>query len=126
MRLEAILWTLAAAYFAGIGALYVVLSGDPAGTTALLAAAACGGLVAGWLWHWNRHHAPRAEDRSDAEASDETGVVAAAPSASIRPLGVAVGMAATVLGVAVGLWLSILGVALLAAQVALLVRDADR
>lgn len=126
MRLEAILWTLAGLYFAAIGLLYTGVGDDPAGAALLLIGSAYGGLVAGWLWHWNRTHPQRAEDLADADARAETGVVGVYPSASMRPLGVAVGMTGIVLGFAVGLWMSLAGVAIVASQVTLLVRDADR
>ncbi|MFN3220109.1 MAG: cytochrome c oxidase subunit 4 [Acidimicrobiales bacterium] len=127
MRLEAILWGLAALYYVVIGFLYLVLSdGEPAGTALLLAGAGFGGLVAGWLWHWHRGNAVRAEDVATADANDEVGIVGVYPSASLRPLGIAVGMIGTVTGIAVGLWMTLSGLAILASQVVLLVRDADR
>lgn len=109
-----------------IGALYLLFGGEPVGITVLLFGAAYGGLVAGWLWHWNCTNPTRAEDVADADASDEVAIVGVFPSASIHPVGVALGMTATVLGVAVGLWLALVGVAIVASQVALLVSDADR
>lgn len=126
MRIEATIWTLTACYFAVIGVLYLVLSGEPAGVTFLLFASVFGGLVAGWLWHWNRTNQERAEDVSGADARDQTGVVGVYPSASIRPLGIAVGMTAVALGFGVGLWMTVAGVAIVASQVTLMVRDADR
>lgn len=126
MRIEAIVWTLVAVYFAVVGVLYLLFSAEPAGVTFLLFASAYGGLVTGWLWHWNRTNPERAEDVSTADARDEIGVVGVYPSASVRPLGIALGMTATALGFAVGLWLTVVGVAMLASQVALMVRDADR
>ena len=62
----------------------------------------------------------------DADAADEIGVVGVYPTASLRPLALAVGMTATVLGIVVGSWMVIAGAAIVASQVALLVRDADR
>lgn len=126
MRLEAILWTLAGCYFALMGLLYFVFGGEPVGITVLIFGAGYGGLVAGWLWHWNRTNPVRSEDIADADAEDEVGVVGVFPSGSIRPLGVAVGMTGIVLGVAVGIWMTLVGIAIVASQVTLLVRDADR
>ena len=126
MRIEAILWTLVACYLAAIGVAYLLIAGDPIGVTVLLFASAGGGLIGGWLWHWNRSYTVRAEDMPDADASAEVGVVGVYPSASVRPLGVAVGMTGVVLGVAVGLWMTLAGFAIIASQITLLVRDADR
>lgn len=126
MRVEAILWTLTACYFAVIGALYLLIAGEPAGVTFLLFSSAFGGLVAGWLWHWNHTNSERAEDVADADANAETGIVGIYPSASIRPLGIGIGLSAIVLGFAAGLWMTVGGVAVLASQVTLMVRDADR
>jgi hypothetical protein len=127
MKLEMWLWAGVLVYFTVIGALYWLVRGDPAGASLLLMATALGGLVGGWIWDWRRHHDPsRPEDRGDADAADETGVVGVYPTASLRPLALAVGMTAIALGVALGSWMVIAGVAIVASQVALLVRDADR
>ncbi|MDQ3311974.1 MAG: cytochrome c oxidase subunit 4 [Actinomycetota bacterium] len=110
-----------------IGAIYIAVDGDPAGISLLLLATGLGGLVAGWLWDFRRRHPePRPQDRLDADASDETGVVGIYPTASVRPLALAGGMSAIALGVALGSWMTIAGLAIVASQVALLVRDADR
>lgn len=127
MRIEFLLWAGVTVHFASVGVLYALVGDDPAGTALLLIAAGLGGLVAGWTWDWRRQHdLDRPEDRVDADAGDETGIVGVYPTASLRPLALAVGMSAVVLGVAVGSWMVIAGAAIVASQVALLVRDADR
>jgi len=127
MRVEMLLWGGLVFYYVVLGAIYWAVDGDPAGATLLLMATALGGLVAGWIWDWRRHHAhPRAEDQVDADASDATGVVGVFPSASIRPLALAVGATAVVLGVVIGSWMLFAGVAITSSQVLLLTRDADR
>ncbi len=127
MRLELILWTGVVVYFTLIGALYWLVNGDAAGASLLLMATGLGGLVAGWTWDWRRHHDhPRPEDRTDADVVDEAGVVGVYPAASVRPLALAVGITAAMLGLVLGSWMALVGVAIVASQVALLVRDADR
>jgi Cytochrome c oxidase subunit IV len=122
-----LLWGGVMVYFAVIGALYWLVDGDPAGASMLLMATAIGGLIAGWIWDWRRHHAhPRPQDRADADAADESGVVGVFPTASLRPLALATGISAAVLGISLGSWMTIAGVAIVASQVALLTRDADR
>jgi hypothetical protein len=127
VKIEFLLWAGVTVHFAAVGVLYGLVGDDPAGTALLLIAAGLGGLVAGWTWDWRRQHQlDRPEDRVDADAVDETGLVGVYPTASLRPLALAVGMTATVLGVVVGSWMFIAGAAIVASQVALLVRDADR
>jgi hypothetical protein len=46
-------------------------------------------------------------------------------SASLRPLALGVGMTGIVLGVVIGVWMLLVGIAIVASQVALLVRDVD-
>ena len=125
MRLEAILWTLLLLFYVVVGAAYLLIGGSTEGVVLLLAAAALGGLVAGWTWDWTRTHGERMEDRADTDASDMTGIVGVYPTASLRPLALALGMTATLLGVALGSWLSMIGVAVIASQVLLLTRDTD-
>jgi Cytochrome c oxidase subunit IV len=127
VKVELLLWAGVAFHFAWIGVLYAFIGDDPAGAALLLIAAAMGGLIAGWTWDWRRRNrAPRAEDRNDADAADGRGVVGVYPTASLRPLALATGMTAVVLGVPVGSWMVIAGGAIVASQVALLVRDADQ
>lgn len=127
MRLETILWAGATVYFTAIGIIYWLVGGDPAGASLLLMATGLGGLVAGWMWDWRRHHPhPRPEDRVDGDARDATGIVGVFPTASLRPLALGLGITAAALGVVLGSWMSIAGIGIVASQVALLTRDADR
>ena len=127
MRTELIIWGLVIVFYTVVGALYWLVGGDPAGASLLLMATFLGGLVAGWIWDWRRHHHhPRPQDRVDADARDEAGMIGVYPTASLRPLALAVGISATALGVVLGSWMLIAGVGIIASQVALLTRDADR
>ena len=125
MKLEAILWTGVTVFYIAIGLIYLAVGGDPAGVTILFAAAGLGGLVAGWTWDWGRRHGQRVEDRGDVDASDLTGVVGVYPTASLRPIALAIGVTAIAIGVPLGSWISMAGVAFTASQVLLLVRDSD-
>lgn len=127
MRVETIMWAGLVVYYAVLGAIYWLVDGDAAGASLLLMATGLGGLMAGWLWDWRRHHAePAAADRADADADAETGVVGIFPSASVRPLALGVGITAIALGVVIGSWMLLAGVAITLSQIALLTRDADR
>lgn len=127
MKLEWFHWLGVTVYFAVIGLIYLVSGGEAAGLSLLFIASAFGGLVAGWIWSYRRANPhDRPEDRGDADAPDDVGSVGVYPTASLRPLAVAVGMTGVVLGVAVGSWMTMAGLAIVASQVALLTRDADR
>ena len=125
MRLEAILWTGVTVFYVVIGLIYLAVGGDPAGVTILLAASGLGGLIAGWTWDWGRRHGARVEDHADVDASDLTGVVGVYPTASLRPIALAIGVTAMAIGVPLGSWISMGGLAITASQVLLLVRDSD-
>ncbi len=125
MRLETMLWTGVAVYFIVIAVIYFLVGGEAVGVSVLLAAAALGGLVAGWSWDWHRRHGARPEDLVDADARDETGVVGIFPTESLRPVALAVGLTALLVGVPLGSWMSMAGLAIIASQVLLLVRDLD-
>ncbi len=127
MKLELALWSGVTVHFLGFGILYAIIGDDPAGASLLLLGAGLGGLVAYWTWAWRRKHPhPRPEDRPDGDVAEESGVVGVFPTASLRPLAIAVGMTGAVLGVVLGSWMTIGGLAIVASQAALLVRDADR
>jgi hypothetical protein len=127
MRTELTVWSGVVVFYAVIGGIYWLVDGDAAGASLLLMGTFLAGLVAGWIWDWRRHHAhPRPQDRVDADAADEAGIVGVFPMASLRPLALGVGMTAMALGIVLGSWMTIAGVFIVASQVALLTRDADR
>lgn len=119
------IWVGVTVYYAVVGAIYWIMQGDPAGTSATLMATGLGGLVAGWTWDWGRRHGERVEDRADSDASDSTGVVGVYPTESLRPVALAVGVTALLVGIPLGSWMSMVGLAIVASQVMLLVRDTD-
>ncbi|MFV0259760.1 MAG: cytochrome c oxidase subunit 4 [Acidimicrobiales bacterium] len=126
MKLSALLWAGITGYYIVLGLIYLAVSGDAAGTALLLLGAGFGGLVAGWLWRWTEVHAVSAADRLSADMADESGTLVTVSSASLRPLGIGVGMSAMILGVVLGSWMVLGGLAITASQVALLVWDTDR
>jgi hypothetical protein len=125
VKIEVKLWTGVTVYFAVIGVIYWIVADDPVGTSILLFATGLGGLIAGWSWDWTRRHGERVEDRGDTDAADRTGVVGVYPTASLRPVALAVGATLMAVGVPLGSWISMVGVAIVGSQVLLLVRDAD-
>ncbi|CAN5664992.1 hypothetical protein BH24ACT5_BH24ACT5_07160 [soil metagenome] len=128
MKVELAFWLGGAAYFFVIAAIYAATGGDSPGIVLLILTAALGGLVAGWIFAWRRKQSDptRAQDRPEADADDDTGPVGTYPSASLRPLALGGAISIAAMGVVVGSWLTIIGVAIVASQVALLVRDAER
>ncbi len=125
MKIEAILWTGVAIYFAVIGVIYFAVGGDTTGVALLLIATGLGGLIAGWTWNWSRRHDQRIEDRADVDAIDHTGVVGIYPTASLRPIAIAAGATVMMVGIAIGSWLSMIGIAIVTSQVLLLTHDSD-
>ena len=112
MKIEATLWTGAAAFYVVIAAIYWFLSREPAGT-ALLAVGVGFGLLAGlWAWSWYRRTGPRPEDVADADMEDDAGVVGTFSAASGWPILVAFGASVTALGAVGGPWLWAPGLAL--------------
>jgi hypothetical protein len=129
VKIELRVWAYIVAFFAVVGAIYWIAGGDPAGATLLLMGTFLGGLLVGWIWDWRRRFPrahPRPADRTDSDAADESGVIGVFPTASLRPLALAVGMVAIALGFVLGSWMLIAGVGIVASQLALLTRDTDR
>ena len=127
VKLQLVHWAGVAVYFAVLGLIYLASGGEAAGVSLLFLASAFGGLVAGWMWSQDRElRRLDPQDDADADVPDDVGVVGVYPTASLRPLAVAVGMTGTVLGVVLGSWMTMAGLAIVASQVALLVRDLDR
>ena len=93
MRIELIIWALVIVFYTVIGAIYWLVGGDPAGASLLLMATvprrARRRVDLGLARATTRH--PRPQDRVDADAGDETGIVGVFPTASLRPLALGVG-----------------------------------
>lgn len=125
MRLSRLIWLGGVVHFTFFATVYAIVGDDAAGLTLFVAGIAFAGLVAGWTWVWWRRHGELTADRADAVASDDAGPVGVFAAASLRPLALGVGMTGIVLGVVLGVWMVLIGLAIVASQVALLVRDVD-
>lgn len=125
MRLSRLIWLGGVVHFAFFATVYAIVADDAAGLTLFTAGIAFAALVAGWTALWWRRHGDLSADVAEANASDEAGPVGVFASASLRPLALGVGMTGIVLGVVIGVWMLLVGIAIVASQVALLVRDVD-
>lgn len=126
MRLALAIWLAGVVHFGAFAVIYAIAADDAAGEVLLLAGVAFAALGAGWTWAWyRRHHDQLPSDRADADMSEGAGPVGVFPAASLRPLALGVGMTGVVLGIVVGVWMTLVGLAIVASQVALLVRDVD-
>jgi hypothetical protein len=125
MRLSHLIWLGGVGHFAFFAIVYAIVADDKAGLTLFTAGIAFAGLIAAWTWVWWRGHGDLPADRAQADASDDAGPIGVFTAASLRPLVLGVGMAGIVLGVVIGVWMVLVGLAIVASQVALLVRDVD-
>lgn len=125
MKLSRLIWIGGVVHFAFFTVVYAIVADDAAGLTLFAAGIAFAGLVAAATWVWWRRHGDLASDRADADASEESGPVGVFAAASLRPLALGAGMTGIVLGVVIGVWMTLVGLAIVASQVALLVRDTD-
>ncbi|NLU71359.1 cytochrome c oxidase subunit 4 [Streptomyces sp. HNM0575] len=118
MKVEALLFTGVAAFFAAVAAGYVPFSEDPAGNAALLISCLMSSLIAFFLWMQYRRRGTRAQDRPDAAVRDTAGPLAFFPPRSYYPVFTALGTAVAGLGVIFGMWLFLIGVGIVAPGVA--------
>jgi hypothetical protein len=126
MRLALAIWLAGAVHFTAFAVIYAVSADEAAGEVLLLAGVGFAALGAGWTWLWYRRHGDELpSDRADADVSEGAGPVGVFPAASLRPLALGVGMTGVVLGLVIGVWMLLVGLAIVASQVALLVRDVD-
>jgi cytochrome c oxidase subunit IV len=88
----------------------VWLSGDPAGSTALIVSFLMSALVAFFLWTQYRRRGRRPEDRRDGEVKERAGPLDFFPPHSVWPVVAALGYTLLALGVVFGLWLFLIGI----------------
>ncbi|MDT3397120.1 cytochrome c oxidase subunit 4 [Streptomyces sp. B1866] len=117
MRTEARLFTGVAAFFGAAAGCYGPLSGDPAGTAALVVAFLMAALVAFFLHVQYRKRGRRPQDRPGADVADGAGPLEFMPPSSPWPVVTAAGFALAGGGVVYGLWLFLIGAGVLAAGV---------
>ncbi len=109
MKIEGYIMLAVAAFFGAVLALYWFTSYEDAGALMLLATAALGSLIGGYLYWWSRRMVPRPEDRPDANMADGAGNVGSFPDTSIWPFTLGIGLAGVGLGWVFGAWLAVMG-----------------
>jgi hypothetical protein len=115
MRVEAWLFGILVAFFVLVTPVYWFLSGDYAGTSALIMTTLLAALVAFYLAVVAKQIDARPEDRSEADISEGAGELGFFPPYSWWPLYVSLAASVMVLGVVFGWWLFIIGTGLGAA-----------
>ena len=126
MRLALAIWLGGVVHYAAFAVIYAIATDEAAGEVLLIGGIPFAALGAGWTWVWYRHHRDQMpSDRADADVGEGAGPVGVFPAASLRPLTLGVGMTGIVLGLVIGIWMTLVGLAIVASQVALLVRDVD-
>ena len=125
MRIERSMWVGITVFAAAIATIYAISAREPAGFTLLLGAVGFGALLAGWTTAWHRRHGDRPSDDTEGDVHAAVETVGVFTVASLRPLVLGAGLTAIVLGLVVGIWMTLIGAAIVASQVALLVRDID-
>jgi hypothetical protein len=123
MRVEAIMWTGIAVFYAVLATIYLAVGGRAAGGALLLIAIGFAALIGVWLWRRTQEAPPPAEDRADADLVDAPGELGTFAAESWRPLALAAAATMVLLGLIVGAWLTLLGGVLLVTQVVGLVGD---
>ena len=107
-----------AIFFAPVGLIYWLVSGDPTGTTALALSFALVLMIGGYVFIVQRNLPKRPEDRKDGEIAEGAGELGFFPPQSIAPLFVALTAAVIVLAPVFGWWLLLIGFGLGAAALA--------
>jgi Cytochrome c oxidase subunit IV len=110
VKIEFYLFAFIAAFLSLIGAIYIIIAGDPSGGVPLWFAAALGMIIGYYFWYTSRRIPPRPEDRADADIDEGSGEIGFFSPHSWWPLWLAVGAALAFLGVIFGMWLVLIGV----------------
>ena len=113
MRSESWIFGFITLFFVIVSPVYWYMSGEWAGTAALIMTALLSGMVTVYLGFHASKMEPRPEDRQDAEIADGAGELGFFPPYSWWPLWCAGSLAVIVYGVALGAWwLVIIGIGL--------------
>ena len=109
MKIEGYLFAFLFGFLALMGAIYLVLSGDPSGGVPLWFSAGLALITGYYLLYTARRMGPRPEDRPEADIEEGAGEVGFFPPHSWWPLWLALGATITFAGVIFGLWLVLMG-----------------
>jgi len=113
VRSESWIFGFITLFFVIVSPVYWYMSGEWAGTAALIMTALLSGMVTVYLGFHASKMEPRPEDRQDAEIADGAGELGFFPPYSWWPLWCAGSLAVIVYGVALGAWwLVIIGIGL--------------
>ena len=113
MKSESWIFAFVTLFFVIVSPVYWYMSGEWAGTAALIMTALLSGMVTVYLGFHASKMEPRPEDRQDAEIADGAGELGFFPPYSWWPLWCAGSLAVIVYGVALGAWwLVIIGIGL--------------
>ncbi|SCK18872.1 cytochrome c oxidase subunit 4 [Streptomyces sp. WMMB 322] len=118
MKVEALIFTGVAAFFAVVSACYIPFSEDAAGNTALLVSFLMSALIAVFLWVQYARNVGGPQGRKDADVHEGAGPLAFFSPRSYYPVFTALGTAVAGLGVIFGLWLFLIGIGITAPGVA--------
>ena len=109
MKVEGRIFTILAAFFVLVAAVYGWLSREVIGTTALILSGALALAIGFYSLRLSARLGPRPEDRPDAEISEGAGEFGFYSPHSWWPLPTAASAAVMMLGFAFGWWLTVLG-----------------
>lgn len=118
MKLESVVFLLCGAFLATAGIIYIVMTEfEPAGSVALLLAAALCCFVGGYFWFISRRIDARPEDRTDGEIVEGAGELGFFAPGSYYPICLAAMIVILGFGIAFWYpWVIILGVVLVIAM----------
>ena len=112
MKIEARILLILGLFFAIMGTVYWIWSGENAGGMMIVAGGALGFLPGSYYYWWSRRMPVRPEDR-DGDITEGAGFVGAFPGTSIFPFTLGVGAFFAVLSLVFGFWLMIPGLGLI-------------
>lgn len=109
MKVEGLLFAIYAFFLVGVGAIYWLLSQDPAGTTCIALSGGLAFIVGYYLLFTARRMEARPEDRADSEISEGSGEMGFFSPHSYWPIYLAAASTIMALGLAFGVWLLLIG-----------------